>query len=289
MARPRTALALATLLAVAALVPAIPELLERRSAAPADATGLTGRGLVDASGGEPEVVRLQVGTRSRAYLLARARRVQAGAGPALLVVLPASNRTVQETFGQLGLDALRDHGLTVAVASALDGWNAGTCCGGAATAGVDDVGAVRAAVEDATRRAGTDPARVALLGYSTGGFMVYRLLCEGALQVRAAVEVAGSLATACREPRRLPPVLALHGTEDATVPLGPSTAPVTILGTVPLGVREAVRRLSLAGGCTPTSCPVRLVEVPGAGHRWEDLDAVRRVAEFLSSVVPGVR
>lgn len=289
MLRLRPALALAALVVVAAVLPAVPQLLRPGLPGLEDATGLSGAGLLPGDASPPEVVRLRAGGEERAYLLAPARRVPRRGGPGLLVVLPAANRTVVQTYDQLGLDAWRDHGLAVAVASALNGWNAGTCCGAAATREVDDVGALQVITDHAARRAGADRDRVALLGYSTGGFMVYRLLCEGGLEVRAAVEVAGSLATSCRVPRDLPPTLALHGSADGTVPLGPSDHVVDVLGVVPLAVRDAVQRLAAAGGCRDSlDCPVRLEEVEGAGHRWEDLRPQGRIADFLADVVPGV-
>ncbi|MDP3711084.1 MAG: hypothetical protein Q8R60_01200 [Mycobacteriales bacterium] len=291
MSRLRPAVALAGLVVVAAVLPAVPQLLRPGLPGLTDATGLSGAGLLAGDADPPQVVRLAVGGAQRAYLYAPARRVPRLGDPGLLVVLPAANRTVQQTYSQLGLDAFRDHGLAVAVASALEGWNAGTCCGEAARDGVDDVAALRVVTDDAARRAGADRDRVALLGYSTGGFMVYRLLCEGSLDVRAAVEVAGSLATSCRERRDVPPTLAVHGSDDDTVPLGPSDEVVPVLGVVPLSVREAVSRLSTAAGCAPDpdDCPVRLDEVADAGHRWEDLQPTGRIAAFLADAVPGVR
>lgn len=293
MSRLRPAVALAALVVVAAVLPAVPQLLRPGLPGLVDATGLSGAGLLAGDADPPQVVRLAAGGAERAYLWAPARRVPRLGDPGLLVVLPAANRTVQQTYSQLGLDAFRDHGLAVAVASALEGWNAGSCCGEASRRAVDDVTALQVVADDAARRAGADRDRVALLGYSTGGFMVYRLLCEGSLEVRAAVEVAGSLATSCRERRDVPPTLALHGSEDLTVPLAASDEVVPVLGVVPLAVRVAVSRLSLAAGCDPDGgtgdCPVRLDEVAGAGHRWEDLQPTERIAAFLADEIPGVR
>jgi poly(3-hydroxybutyrate) depolymerase len=287
--RLRPALALVVVVVAAALAPALPDLLRGGLPAVRDETGLSGQGLRRAAGGPPEVVRLEAAGERRGYLLARARRVERGAQPGLLLVLPAANRTVRETFEQLGLDALRDHGLAVAVAAPLGGWNAGSCCGRGPERGTDDVTALAVVADDAAARAGARRDRTAVLGYSTGGFMVYRLLCEGGLDVRAAVEVAGSLATDCAPTGRTPPLLAVHGTRDATVPLVPTAQVVPVLGAVPRGVRDAVAELRGAGGCGSRGCPVELVEVDGAGHRWEDLRPLSRIAGFLAEHVPGVR
>lgn len=292
MARLRPAIVLGVVVVLAALLPAVPALLAPGLPGLKDPTGLTGKGLVAREAVPTRVVRLEADGRPRAYLLAEARRAERGSDPGLLLVLPAANRTVAQTYEQLGLDAWRDHGLAVAVASPLDNWNAGTCCGDAAAQGVDDVAALAAITTDAVRRSGADRRRVAVLGYSTGALMVYRLLCEGALPVRAAVEVAGTLATSCDERRDMPPVLALHGQDDATVPLAGSTAVVPILGIAPMSVRVAVGQLSTVAGCAAgeaDDCPVRLVEVPGAGHRWEDLQPLPTIATFLADNVPGVR
>jgi polyhydroxybutyrate depolymerase len=73
-----------------------------------------------------------------------------------------------------------------------DSWNAGACCGDAASQGVDDVGFARALVEYMAARACIDRKRVYATGFSNGGRMSYRLGCEAADVFAAIAPVAGT-------------------------------------------------------------------------------------------------
>jgi polyhydroxybutyrate depolymerase len=71
-------------------------------------------------------------------------------------------------------------------------WNAGACCGDAASQNVDDVGFALALVEHMKSRACIDPDRVYAAGFSNGGRMSYRLGCEAANVFAAIAPVAGT-------------------------------------------------------------------------------------------------
>jgi len=71
-------------------------------------------------------------------------------------------------------------------------WNAGACCGGAQSQGVDDVGFALALVEHMKSRACVDPKRIYAAGFSNGGRMSYRLACEAAHVFAAIAPVAGT-------------------------------------------------------------------------------------------------
>ena len=71
-------------------------------------------------------------------------------------------------------------------------WNAGACCGGAASSDVDDVGFARALVTYASGRVCIDAKRVYAAGFSNGGRMSYRLGCEAADVFAAIAPVAGT-------------------------------------------------------------------------------------------------
>lgn len=270
-----------------------------------DATGLPGDRLVTAPavrlpGAEADrTARLEAAGRT--YLLGPARRVVPGTPPALVMVLPAANTTLREEYDRYSLDALRDHGMAVAVVGTYAAsWNAGTCCGRAAADRVDDVAVVAAVRADAARQARADAKRVAVLGHSVGALMVWRLACTPSFAAAAAVAVAGTRVQPCPSPLpRLPHVLALHGSEDASVPLEGSDRVVPLLGIAPPSVPLITKEAAQAGRCTPagtlvwTGCAgggsVRLAVLPGRGHAWEDLDATPKVAAFLAEVLPGVR
>jgi polyhydroxybutyrate depolymerase len=71
-------------------------------------------------------------------------------------------------------------------------WNAGACCGDAASQSVDDVGFALALVEHMKSIACVDPARIYATGFSNGGRMSYRLGCEAAHVFAAIAPVAGT-------------------------------------------------------------------------------------------------
>lgn len=266
-----------------------------------DVTGLRGDRLVAPPrvalpGAQADgTARLAAGGRT--YLLAPARRVAPGQRPALVLVLPAANTTLREEYDRYGLDALRDHGMTVAVVGThAASWNAGACCGRAAAEQVDDVAVVAAVRDDVVARGAARGQHVAAVGHSVGALMVWRLVCTPAFGLSAAVAVAGTLVHPCPRPlQRVPHVLALHGAVDASVPLDGSDQVVPLLGIATPSVRDVVAQVAAAARCGAdgSGCAgggsVRLTVVPGRGHPWEDLDATRRTAAFLSEVLPGVR
>ena len=73
-------------------------------------------------------------------------------------------------------------------------WNAGTCCGMAAREETDDVGYVRALLDELARRLPVDSARVYATGLSNGAMMSYRLAAELSDRIAAIAPVAGASA-----------------------------------------------------------------------------------------------
>jgi polyhydroxybutyrate depolymerase len=97
-------------------------------------------------------------------------------------------------------------------------WNAGACCGWPSEQGVDDVGFVRAVVEDVARQLPLDRARIYAAGQSNGGMLAYRLACEASDLFAAVGVVSGALAVSPCAPREPVAVIQLHGLADEIVP-----------------------------------------------------------------------
>ena len=57
-------------------------------------------------------------------------------------------------------------------------WNGGHCCGEAAKNNVDDVGFVRALIQEVSSLISIDSKRVYATGFSNGAILAYRLACE---------------------------------------------------------------------------------------------------------------
>jgi len=172
-------------------------------------------------------------------------------------------------------------------------WNAGTCCGDAATAGLDDVALMRAIYAEVGQHLNIDRRRVYASGLSNGGFMSYRLACEAADLFVAIAPGSGAIGTeaisgstngdgdssdllACN-PGQPVSVLDLHGTADTYVPFAdqqPSTDRIATSNRCTLDTAAATQPAS--GGDTqclsydgcPAGIAVTRCSVDGGGHCW---------------------
>jgi polyhydroxybutyrate depolymerase len=145
----------------------------------------------------------------------------AGTAPrALVVVLPGADQSAAYAEASYGIDAYAgrtDAGFAVVYGegSPLGKWNASSaspaCCGSTR----DDVTYLRQVVADAAKVTPLDLHRVYLWGFSLGGMMTYRALCEAPDVFAAGLVVAGSMLHTCGASVN---VLHIHGVADTTVP-----------------------------------------------------------------------
>ncbi|MFE7405387.1 alpha/beta hydrolase family esterase [Isoptericola sp. NPDC057559] len=147
----------------------------------------------------------------------------------LVVVLHGFGSGTARVDAALGL---RDEALARGVLYALpegtegpDGrrfWNASDACCGADRGGVDDSAYLALVIRTLEASYAVDPGRVAVVGYSNGGFMAYRTACDHADLVAVAVSLAGAMPAddrACR-PSRAVSVVQAHGTADTVIRAG---------------------------------------------------------------------
>jgi polyhydroxybutyrate depolymerase len=185
-------------------------------------------------------------------------------------------------------------------------WNGGLCCGAASSEELDDVGLVRAVLDDVAALACIDRARVYARGLSNGGFLSHRLGCQAGDVIAAIAPVAGVIGIPDEEctPPRAVPVMHFHGTSDTLVPYDgggfsgfPSVAD-TMAGwverngctigpdeTYAMGDSRCETWTGCSGGVSVTLCTVE-----GGGHWWPggpgsttDIDATEAMWEFLSA------
>jgi polyhydroxybutyrate depolymerase len=177
--------------------------------------------------GTSRVERIHADAVDRTYRVYRPSAVSAS--PGLVIVLHGSFGGGFQVEAMTGFDIQADRlgWIVVYPDGVADGWDAfGSGPTWGSHPGADDVVFVRALIEHFTRSDGIDPARVFITGMSRGGMMTYRLGCELADRIAAIAPVSGNMATAggsaevpCNPARPLS-VLAIHGTADATIPIG---------------------------------------------------------------------
>src|SRR5262249_49794212 len=104
---------------------------------------------------------------------------------------------------------------------ASDGFNGGDCCGEPAWIDhTDDVAFAKALRDQIAASYCIDPKRVHGAGFSNGGFMSYRFICEASDVFASVASVSGVLGVppeTCK-PSRPVAMLHVHGTADPTVP-----------------------------------------------------------------------
>jgi polyhydroxybutyrate depolymerase len=265
---------------------------------PGDLAPVAGPGM---PAGDARVVRMHVGGRERGYLLLPPLGLAHGRLAALVVVLHQDVGSAQAVAEGLGLDGLRREGVALAYPAGVGGsWNSGGCCGIAKAENVDDVGFVDAVLDDVGRHVPIDRNRRALVGYSGGGMLAYRVLCRAHPSLIAAVEVSGSLEAHCPSTVVLPDLLSVHGAKDGTVGL---TKPIHVnhLGMSPRPVVSTLTVITTQAACgrrTTSDAPgVRYVNwsgcrggstvdlqiVAGAGHGWESVSGAARAMPFLEA------
>ena len=168
-------------------------------------------------------------------------------------------------------------------------WNAGSCCGDAASEGVDDVGFIRALVDEVASLLCIDRDRVYASGMSNGGFLSYRLACEAADVFAGFAPVAGGIGITGCSPSRPVSLIAYHGTADSYVPYafgesslhdyadlaGCTGDPVrTMYGTSYCDVYEACDGGVRVGLCT----------LDGMDHCWPGGEPPRTICETFIGV-----
>lgn len=189
-------------------------------------------------------------------------------------------------------------------------WNAGKCCGTAATLEIDDLGYVSKLIDELLEEYCIDPKRVFATGMSNGGFLSNRLACELSDKVAAIAPVAGVIGLPldkCQPPRPVP-VMHFHGTLDTLVPYGggglyqfPSVADSVARwrkinkcgATTEITFDQGDSQCVSSPGCE-AGADVILCTVEGGGHTWPggtpvpslgwttmDLDATGAMLDFF--------
>ena len=149
-------------------------------------------------------------------------------------------------------------------------FNAGNCCGHAASSNVDDVAFTRALLDDLAEVVNVDRRRVFATGMSNGAMMTYRLASELSDRIAAIAPVSGPMGMKECHPGRPVPVMHFHGDADEFAPFkggkgrGPS-------GTDFYSVQHSIDAWVAANGCEKTPTVTQLAD------RQDDGTTVRQV------------
>ncbi len=131
---------------------------------------------------------------------------------------------------------------------ALRNWNEGGMKGKT----VDDVGFLRATLDDLASLLRIDPKRVYATGLSNGAMMCYRLASEMSDRIAAIAPVAGTMGFPKIEAARSVSVIHFHGTEDRLVPYDGPAPGVPVMSNF-LSVQATMRAWAQANGCGETA------------------------------------
>ena len=173
-------------------------------------------------------------------------------------------------------------------------FNGGNCCGYAMNNNVDDVGFVRAILDDLAKAANIDAKRIYATGMSNGGIISYRLASELSDRIAAIAPVGGPMGTETCSPKRPVSVIHFHGTDDQFAPFKGGTGTRSISGTNFFSVEHSIKAWVKADGCPDdpvvsklpdkaddgmtvtkktygpgkVGAEVVLIEIEGGGHTW---------------------
>jgi poly(3-hydroxybutyrate) depolymerase len=137
-----------------------------------------------------------------------------------------------------------------------EAWNAGGCCRGDSA---NDVGYLVDLVHYVATLTPVDLHRVYIWGFSNGGMMAWRAVCQTRNTFAGAGVMAGALLVSCPSPVH---VVDLHGLRDTTVPYAGGYSPL-IHTLIPDSANERSR---LAPGST-----LQVVLLKSLGHEWPPL------------------
>jgi len=163
---------------------------------------------------------LEVEGHTREYLMS----VPHKQGPLpTIIALHGTLLNAQRTMNSMGLQPLVDReGLALVYPNAVAAqWKDGRSVATALTTDIDDVWFMRRLIEELVNTGISDPRRVYVTGFSNGGMMALRLICEAPELIAAAAPIAANLPAElidhCR-PIRATPLLLMNGTADPIVP-----------------------------------------------------------------------
>jgi polyhydroxybutyrate depolymerase len=199
----------------------------------------------------------------------------------------ARTTAMNDTADESGFIAVYPNGYPVG--GGRHSWNAGTCCEPAVSRDADDVGFIRAVLDDLDRLYSVDLSRVYATGISNGAMMSYVLASELSERIAAIAPVAAAMGFDEIESTRPVPVLHIHGSEDRNAPPAGGVGPNSLAGIVHLPLQDCIQRWVRFNGCSPTPVVSQLPDPveDGTTVRREQYGDCRDRAEVALYLVEG--
>jgi polyhydroxybutyrate depolymerase len=213
-----------------------------------------------------------------------------------------SNARIQLEFTALNNSA-DQHGFIVVypygsgVRERLLFWNGGFCCGDAHSMESDDVGFVRAMLDELYRLLPIDAERIYASGMSNGAMMAYRVANEMSDVFAAIAPVAGPMALHVEEvqPKRGMPVIHFHGDNDEFTPFTGGTGPRSVTNVEHHSIPVTIEAWATVNQCsamkngvaTPSISELRPVVDDGTIVELHDYGIGRDGAEVLLYFIRG--
>lgn len=242
---------------------------------------------------------ISVGGMQRSYLIHVPPSLDKSRPAPLVLVFHGGGGRAQGVANTTGMHELADQRGFIVVYPNGTGqgkgltWNAGGVPpeGYAEVNRVDDVGFVRALVNEVTQTYNIDRRRIFATGMSRGGMLSYLLACEMSDVFAAIAPVAAAMTTPRCAPREAVAVLHIHGDQDKSVPLSGGSQrgtnrPPVINGIVAFAkadgcsvpteadLKGAGSACWRASGCS-SGRTVAFCLIDGHGHAWPGAAAKR--------------
>ena len=186
----------------------------------------------------------------------------------LVVVLHGAFNSGSQTETETGFSALADtkrflvaYPEGIGIFGLFQHWNAGHCCGKAASSQVDDVSFVAEVISNVRQRFAVDPTRIYMAGMSNGGMLTYRFVTERTGDLAAAAVVSAAIGSTTdngmqpwhlQQPEKSFPIIGFHGLADETIPFNTVPVPTTNGKRLFLPVTDAIDFWQNANDCEAT-------------------------------------
>jgi len=191
-------------------------------------------------------------------------------------------------------------------------WNAGNCCGYARDNNIDDVGFVKAIIDEMETKFNIAPKKIYAIGFSNGGMLSYRLACELTDKFKAIASVAGTENYDNCNPKNPISIMHIHAKDDGHVLFNGGAGPgafrdqtkVCDFTSVPETISRWVNRnncnkepkrvmekegvyCDLYSGCD-NGVEVKLCVTEKGGHSWPGGQKPREKADTPSDAISAI-